>query len=52
LEAIERALVQLEHPLARENYLALAIWEDRDSAIDEVLDLRERYQKRRCRSLD
>ena len=52
LDAIERALVQLGHPLARENDLALAIWEDREPTIDEVLDLPERYQKRRDRSRD
>jgi hypothetical protein len=52
LDAIERALVQLGQPLTHENDLALAIWEDREPAIDEVFDLRERYQKRRCRSRD
>ncbi len=52
LDAIERASVQLGYPLTRENYLALASWEDRQPTIDEVLDLPQRYQKRRHRSRD
>ncbi len=39
LDAIERELVRLGCPLTRENYLALASWEDREPTIDEELDL-------------
>ncbi len=52
LDAIERALVQLGQPLTRETDLALAIWEHREPAIDDVFDLPQRYQKRRYRSRD
>ncbi len=44
--------MQLGQPLTRESDLALAIWEDRQPTIDEVLDLPQRYQKRRYRSRD
>jgi hypothetical protein len=52
LDAIERELVRLGCPLTRENYLALASWEDREPTIDDVFDLPQRYQKRRYRSRD
>ena len=44
--------MQLGQPLTRENDLALAIWEHREPAIDDVFDLPQRYQKRRYRSRD